>query len=122
MRIITGAIKGTRHSELYKETNMTTTMERRDRKNLIIFYKIYHGYTPDYLRNLLPETIRQVTHYDLRNRNNLNLLRTNTSLFQNSYIPSISKVWNDLSENIKYIGSLSDFKKHLTRNDKKTPP
>ena len=33
----------------------------------------------------------------------------------------MTKAWNQLDETIRYIGSLSDFKRHLAKDDGKTP-
>jgi hypothetical protein len=120
-RVITGAIKGTSHNKIYNESKMISTLERRERNNLVLFYKIYHGHTPKYLHDLLPETTKQRTNYDLRNRNNLSLVKANTTSFQNSYIPITVKQWNNLDENIRFIGSLLDFKHHLKKDDNKVP-
>ena len=97
------------------------TYDRRTRINLTQFYKIYHGHAPTYLRELLPRHTRDKTTYLLRNRNNLSLIKANTNQFSSSFIPLMTKAWNQLDETIRYIGSLSDFKRHLAKDDGKTP-
>ena len=120
-RIITGAIKGTRHSALYNECDLITTHERRRRKNLITYYKVHHRLCPSYLQDIKPPLVNETTHYNLRNKNDVKTINTRTSLYQNSFIPATSKIWNSLPDDTKYIGGLNEFKKDLTKDDKKTP-
>ena len=121
LRVISGAIRGTSHQKIYTETNMTTTYDERERKNLTLFYKIYKGYAPPYLSNILPQHTRQISDYALRNREDLRTLRCNTKLLSNSFFPSYVKKWNSLDENVKSIGSIHDFKRELKKDDTKTP-
>jgi ribonuclease P/MRP protein subunit RPP40 len=121
LRVITGAIKGTSHEIIYKESYHITTYEKRNRNNLIMFYKIYHGITPNYLHDILPPTILRRTNYPLRNSNNISLIPCHTTLFQNSFFPSTIKKWNELNDTTRYIGSLDDFKHHLSKHDRKPP-
>ena len=120
-RIITGAIRGTSRQQIYNETRMITTFEQRERSNLILFYKIYHGQVPTYLSSLLPPRTRQQTDYELRNRDDIRQYRGNTKQFLNSYFPSMVKKWNSLDNGMKFIGSLQDFKRKLKENDRKVP-
>ena len=120
-RIVTGGTKGTIHENLYRETAWTSTYERRLRKNLNTYYKIYHNQAPSYLTSLLPKRNQAKTNYRLRNRNQLQEMPTTTTLYTNSYIPKMTKVWNSLPDEVKYIGSLSDFKRHFSQEDKKPP-
>ena len=121
MRVITGAIRGTSHRKLYAETGFVSTADRRDRHNLIIFYKIYHGHTPNYLKELLTARRHQLHDYGLRNNNQLTTLNTRTVNFYNTFLPQMTRIWNALDNGIKYIGSLQDFINHMRRNDIKIP-
>ena len=121
MRAITGGIRGTSSAKLYTETNFESTYDRRERSNLVIFYKIYHGLTPLYLRNLLPPRIRETTHYSLRSGNNLSTIVTNTTTFSTSFIPFYTRMWNLLSTESKYIGNLFEFKRSLIKTNARTP-
>ena len=121
-RVVTGAIKGTPHHLIYQECNWLDTHKRRQRKNIINFYKIYHEIAPEYLKGILPNHLHQNINYNLRNRNNLATIRTRTIHFSNSFFPSQIAEWNKIPENIRFIGSLNDFKSHLKANDKSCKP
>ena len=116
MRAITGAIKGTSHELIYRELPWETTYERRTNKNLMVYYKIFHTLSPSYLSDILPPKVHLRTTYNLRNKNDIQNTNAKTSLYLNSFIPKISKQWNNLHDEVKYIGSLHDFKKHLEKN------
>ena len=116
-RIGTGAIKGTRHSAIYEECKWVTTMERRERKNQICFYKIVHNMSPTYLKEILPPQRHVNLEYNLRNRNNLQQIPSRTTSHQNSFFPSQIRSWNLLPPEIRNIDSLPNFKHHLTAND-----
>ena len=120
MRAITGGIRGTSHDKLYTETNFTSTYERRNRKCMITFYKIFHGYTPEYLRDLLPPKVHTRNRYDVRNKHQYTQYKCKYIAFTKTFFPNQSKLWNDLDDSIKYIGSLSDLKAKLKDNDKST--
>ena len=122
LRVITGAIKGTSHHKIYEESHFITTIESRHRRHLLLFYKIYHGHSPSTISSLLPHHTRQQSDYNLRNKNQLALHRARTEMLRNSFIPSMTKTWNDLEDSIKYIGSIHDFKSHLRKDDTKPPP
>ena len=70
---------------------MQTTFDRCEIINFTIFYDIYHGLTPYYLKSLLPPNIRDSTPYHLRSDSNLSQpnARTNTFFFIN-----IDFIWN----------------------------
>ena len=121
-RIATGAIKGTPHKRLYEETKWISTYERRDRRNLITYYKLYHRLTPEYMKNMLPSKVREHTEYNLRDRHNPRVTNVKSSQHMNSFIPSMTNKWNNTDDNIKYLGGLNELKAHLRKHDKKAPP
>ena len=118
-RIVTGAIKGTPHKEIYQECKWPDTLTRRSRKNMVNFYKIYHKIVPEYLIGILPNHLHQNMGYNLRDRNNLASIKIRTTHYGNSFFPSQIEQWNKLPINIRFIGSLRDFKLHMTSEDKK---
>ena len=120
-RIVTGAIKGTVHENIYNECNWQSTYERRMRKNLVNYYKIYHKKSPQYLTTLLPKRNLEKNNYLLRNRHNLQNIPAQSSQYTNSFFPRLTKIWNTVPDPIKYIGSLTDYKKHLKKDDKYVP-
>ena len=57
--------------------------------------------TPQYLRNLAPSSVYQVSQRVLRNNLDLTVPRSRTNLFNKSFIQTATKKWNSLSEEIK---------------------
>ena len=121
IRVITGGIRNTSHRKLYEEVDLIPTSERQDRTCLVVFYKIYHGHTPTYLKELLPPRTHTRTNYNLRNLHDLSTYNNRTATFYNSYFPKYTRKWNELETKSKFIGSLPDFKRLLQKQDKKTP-
>ena len=79
-----------------------------------------NGLSPNYLNILVPQTIGNLTTYNLRRSNNLRTIACRTSLYNNSFLPSIINDWNSLRDEIKNAESLKFFKNHLNV-DKPTP-
>ena len=55
---------------------------------------------------------------NLRSQNDLNIPRSRTNLYRDSFIPKTSKDWNALPENIRRTQSLGEFRRFLDRNKK----
>ena len=54
IRIILGAVRGTSHEKLYKESRFCSLKERRKRHKLFMFHKMINYQRPGYLPNLVP--------------------------------------------------------------------
>ena len=80
-----------------------------------------NGLTPNYLSDLLPPLVHETTSYNLRNSNHIQTVHANTNLFFNSFIPSIIRAWNSLSDDIKSASSVASFKYRLNHDLKKPP-
>ena len=52
IRIILGAVRGTSHEKLCKESGFCTLKERRKRHKLLMFHKMINHQCPGYLSNL----------------------------------------------------------------------
>ena len=72
--------------------------------------------TPDYLSSLVSDTVGNNTAYNLRNSQNLNTSHANSQLYYKSFLPSVTRDWNRLSDEIRNLPSLSSFKRHLNSN------
>ena len=116
-RIFSGATKLCSVEKLLVELGRDSLQNRRNKHKLVIFYKIMHGLSPNYLRDLVPPLVQETSTYNLRNANNIQTFASNTNLFYNSLI----RAWNSLSEEIKQASSLSVFKNHLNTNIKRPP-
>ena len=120
-RIATGATKLISLSNLYKEICWETLQQRRHNHKLILFYKMVNNLAPTYLSSLLPQQVSTVSRYNLRNSNDLQTIRTNISLYYNSFLPSTLREWNKLPTEIRQLPTLNSFKYSLSQDKQKVP-
>ena len=118
-RIVTGATKLCNIAKLYNDLKWDTLSNRRRKHKLVLFYKMKQKITPSYLTNLIP--IPQENRYPLRNRNDIPTIQTRTSLYQESFLPSVIRQWNLLPENVKSSQTLPIFKHRISPNMQKPP-
>ena len=86
-RIVTGATKGRSHDKLYYETQWSKLEERRYEFKLCFMHKVVHKNAPEYLVELLPNTVGAITSYNLRNNEDLtSLIYTRKSLGNHCYL------------------------------------
>ena len=120
-RVASGTTKLISIQNLYKEIGWETLEKRRINHNLILFYKIYNNLTPDYLSSLVPSSVNERSRYNLRNANDVQTINARTALYFNSFLPSVIREWNTLSENNKYVDSINSFKRQISRNKTAVP-
>ena len=80
---------------------------------------MYNNLTPDYLSSLVPSSVNEVSHCNLRNANDVQTINTRTALYFNSFLPSVVREWNNTPDNDKYVESADSFKRQISWN--KTP-
>ena len=68
---------------------------------------------PQYLREQIPPTIEQITHYPIRNRHNYVTIPRRLSIYSKSTIPSSIDLWNRLDVNVRNSNTLNEFKSRL---------
>ena len=117
-RIITGAAKLCSIEKLVFDLGWESLQSRRNKHKLVIFYKILHGLTPDYLFDIVPPTVRETARYNLRNSEHIQNYRASTNLFLDSFFPSTIRAWNSLPNEVKEASSVASFKHALNRNIK----
>ena len=66
IRIIIGAVKGTSHEKLYKESGFCTLKERRKSHKLLMFHKMINYQRPGYLSHLVPPLVSTTNPYHRR--------------------------------------------------------
>ena len=115
-RIATGTTKLVSIETLYSEIGWETLDSRRRKQKLSLFYKMYSNISPSYLSALVPPSISDISSYNLRNANNLQTVETRTRQYYNSFLPSVIREWNGLSEETRNASSVSVFKSHLDQN------
>ena len=86
-----------------------------------MFYKMYNDLTPSYLSSLVPQSINNLSQYSLRNADNLQSIHARTNLYFQSFLPSVVRKWNDLSDEAKRSSSVASFKNYLNRNRPSIP-
>ena len=104
-RISTGATKLISINNLYKEICWDKLQKRRDDHKLTLFYKMYNNLTPNYLSSLIPQQVEKISQYNLRNAQDLLNIRTRTTSYYNSFLPSTLRQWNNLSIETRQLNS-----------------
>ena len=120
-RIVTGVTKLCSIQKLYEEVGWDTLQERRRKHKLILFYKMVNNLSPDYLSSLVPPLVGENNPYNVRNAHNFRTIEARTTLFYNSFLPSVVREWNNLPLETRNAPSLSSFKSLLNINKKKIP-
>ena len=106
---ITGAIKGTSRSKLYKELGLESLKSRRTFRRLCSFHKILSTGLPTYLFHLIPKS----THdYQTRTSGNIPTYQCRTDTFKHSFFPWTIVTWNKIHPETQNA-SLTVSKKHL---------
>ena len=114
---ITGAIKGTSRSKLYKELGLESLKSRRTLRRLCAFHKIVSTCLPTYLFNLIPQS----THtYQIRTSDNIPTYQCRTDTFKHSFFPWTVVEWNKIHPDIRNA-SITIFKKHLLKEIRPDP-
>ena len=80
-----------------------------------------NGLTPEYLSSLIPDKVGNNSAYNLRNGRNLNTIQANSQLYFKSFLPSVTRDWNGLSEETRNLTSLSSFQRHLNPSRNVSP-
>ena len=113
-RIATGASKLISNRNLYNEIGWETLEKRRKNHKLILFYKLYNNLTPDYLSSLVPSSVNEVSHYNLRNANDVQTINARTALYFNSFLPSVIRERNNIPDTDKYVDSVDSFERQCS--------
>ena len=96
-RIATGATKLVSLNALSKEICWESLGQRRKNHRLTLFYKMFYNITPLYLSNLVPQSVSNLSRYNLRNSNDLQTVDARSSQYYHSFLPSTTRDWNNLS-------------------------
>ena len=101
-------------------TGKVSRLEGKKHK-LIFYYKMQHGITPEYLSPLVTPTVGSTARYPLRNESDLQTVPAKSQQYLNSFLPSVTRAWNGLPEDIKFAQTITTFKYKLNRNLNKHP-
>ena len=98
-RIVTGLTRSANLYNLYHEVGWLTLSERRKYQKLVLAYKNTHNMVPQYLSSVFPQKFGNSVGYNLRNEADFALPPCRTALYENSCVPSIISLWNNLPMN-----------------------
>ena len=87
-RVVTGCTRLVSLRQLQIECGWESLSSRRHKQKLILFFKMKHGQTPDYLSDMIPQTVGQLSARTLRNSSNITNIRSRTSLYEGCMISS----------------------------------
>ena len=86
---------------LLKEIGWEPLETRRKNHELSMMYKMTHHLSPQYLSELVPDTVGNLSNYNLPNANNIQMVTYQTNHYFTSFLPSAIRGWNELSENLR---------------------
>ena len=95
---ITGAIKGTLHTKLFKELGLESLRFRRWFRRLRILFKIKSSGKPQYHVDLIPTSQHS---YNTRNLDQVETYYCRTDAFKNYFFPYTIVEWNKLDLDIR---------------------
>ena len=84
-RIVSGTTKLVSSASLYMELGWESLSSRRRKHKLVMFYKMINGLCRDYLAEMVPERVSQISSYNLRNSDDYLTIRTSSQLYFNSF-------------------------------------
>ncbi|MCG7882888.1 MAG: hypothetical protein JAY96_15005, partial [Candidatus Thiodiazotropha endolucinida] len=112
-RVVTGLTRSVSLINLYNECGWASLAERRKYQKLCFMYKVVNGQAPDYLSQLMPPLVSEISSYQLRNSSDLSIYYTRTETFRRSCMPSSVSLWNELTPEVKQCESFSNFQYKL---------
>ena len=81
-----------------------------------------NGSGPDHLDHLIPSQISHASSYSLRNSEDYLTVRTNIQLYYNSFLPSVVRELNSLSDSSRFTATLESYKMSLNVDTVNKPP
>ena len=115
-RRATGAIRLVSIRALCKEIGWCSLEKRRSIHKLNLFDKMTHNLAPLYISFLVPQSVSNISRYNLRNSNNLQTIDARSTLYYNSFLPSTVRAWNNVNDEVKQSYSLNTFKGFLSKD------
>jgi hypothetical protein len=116
-KIVSGATARCTTEELHTELGWEPLSARRRLHRASLMHKIDHGMAPNYLHNLMPDTVQARTRYNLRNVENRDVPLARISSYSNSFFPAATRIWNELSPQTKQSPKPNSFKRNYLREN-----
>ena len=76
------------------------------------FYKMVNGLVPPYLSAIVPCNFENIHDYNTRQAVSIHPVRTRTTLYNNSFLPSTVRIWNSEPTSIRDSKSPSSLKSY----------
>ena len=113
-RLITGTMLRTPTKKLMEELGWASMENRRKIHKLLLYHHLQTAgpQTPQYITSILPDTRADQTGRTLRNSRTLTQSFSRTTLFQNSFLPSTTRLWNDLPLSVRH-SNYSSFNRFI---------
>ena len=108
-RVVTGLPIFASRESLYFETGWETLKERRLRRKLSVFYKIYNDTAPEFLKSIIAP-MRRENPYNIRNQNDFTLPNYRLQMTRNSFFPSTINAWHNLEPEVRLSQNINQFK------------
>ena len=121
-RIVTGLPLFASRESIYYETGWELLSDRRKTRRLSMFYNIHNKSAPDYLCDLMPPLISEISDYNLRNSNNYSVPNCRLEITKRSFFPTTTADWNQLDQATKNSRNINIFKKRVKKEIVKPPP
>ena len=80
-----------------------------------------HDLTSAYLSFLVLPSVSETSRYNLRNADDFATIHCRSQQNYMSFLPSVVRNWNDLTQQAKQLNSLLSFKSFQTRDKSKVP-
>ena len=109
--IVSGCWQGTSREKLYNELGWESLADRRWFRRLTYFYKIRNRLTPGYLYDNIPP--KRDVSYSLRQCREFANPNKRTLRYENSFFPYCITEWEKLSDEIKSLPTINQFKNKL---------
>ena len=87
-RIVTCLTRSTSIVNLYKECGWDSLADRKYFQKMCLMYKCSNNLVPDYISDIIPPRVADISNYPLRNRDNFSNIYNRTETARISCIPS----------------------------------
>ena len=94
--IVIGLTRCISLKKLYNECGWESLALRRKNQKLKFIYKVTHNMVPEYIQDIIPSSVGEISRHDLRNRQNISTVPQRTTIFAQSCIPSSTSAWNTI--------------------------
>ena len=112
-RKVTALTRSTSIEKLYKKCGWVSLAKRRHFQKLCFMFKCINYLVKDYISDIIPPRVREISNYPLRNRKNVSNMYTRTENSHKSCIPSSISYWNNLQTDIKEANTYASFHQRL---------